>query len=94
MIWVTILAAGESKRMGRPKLLLSFGEKTIIETVVDNAVGSKVDEVLVVLGSNAEKMADKIKDLTVKTSVNPNFRQGMLSSSKPCVRSTPFTAAK
>ena len=80
MIWVIILAAGESRRMGRPKLLLPFGQKTIIETVVDNAVQSKADGVLVVLGSNAENMAEKIRDLPVKTSVNPEFRQGMLSS--------------
>ena len=90
MIWAIILAAGESRRMGKPKLLLPFGERTIIETVVNNAIQSKADEVLVVLGSNAEKMAEKIKSSFlekslskkryVKTSVNPNFRQGMLSS--------------
>lgn len=80
MIWAIILAAGESKRMGKPKLLLPFGEKTIIETVVNNAIQSKADEVLVVLGSNAEKMAEKIRDFPVKISVNPNFCQGMLSS--------------
>jgi len=80
MIWAIILAAGESRRMGKPKLLLPFGERTIIETVVSNAIQSKADEVLVVLGSDAEKMAEKIKNLPVKTSINPNFRQGMLSS--------------
>jgi molybdenum cofactor cytidylyltransferase len=66
--------------MGRQKLLLSFGEKTIIETVVYNAVRSELAEILVVLGSNAEKIGEKIKDLPVKISVNPNFRRGMLSS--------------
>lgn len=80
MVWAIILAAGESKRMGKPKLLLPFGNKTIIETVVDNAIQSKVDEVLVVLGSNAEKIGEKIRDLPAKTSINPNFTQGMLSS--------------
>ena len=80
MIWTIILAAGESRRMGRPKLLLPFGERTMIETVVNNAVQSKADEVLVILGSNAEKIAERIEDYSVKTSVNPDFRQGMLSS--------------
>jgi len=80
MICAIILAAGESRRMGKPKLLLPFGEKTIIETIVNNAVQSKVDEVLVVLGSDAEKIAEKIKNSPVKISVNSNFRQGMLSS--------------
>jgi len=80
MIRAIVLAAGESRRMGRPKLTLPFGEKTMIETVVDNAVQSKVDGVLVVLGSGAEKIAEKIKGYPVKTTVNPEFRQGMLSS--------------
>ena len=80
MIRVIILAAGESRRMGRPKLILPFGEKTMIEIVVDNAIQSKADEVLVVLGSGAEKIAEKIRDYPVKTTVNPEFRQGMLSS--------------
>lgn len=66
--------------MGKPKLILPFGEKTIIETVVNNAVQSKVDEVLVVLGSNAEKIAEKIQNLPARTTVNPDFHQGMLSS--------------
>ena len=80
MIRAIILAAGESRRMGRPKLLLPFGGKTIIETVVDNAVGSKTDGVLVVLGSNAEKIAEKVRGYSVETTVNPEFHQGMLSS--------------
>ena len=80
MIWAIILAAGESKRMGRPKLLLPFGENTVIETVVNNAIQSEADEVLVVLGYSAEKIAEKIKNLPVRISVNPDFCQGMLSS--------------
>ena len=80
MIWAIILAAGESKRMGKPKLLLPFGNSTIIETIVNNATESKADEVLVVLGSGAENIAEKIRGFPAKTSINPNFRQGMLSS--------------
>ena len=35
MIWAVVLAAGESRRMGRPKMLLPYGEKTILESLVD-----------------------------------------------------------
>jgi molybdenum cofactor cytidylyltransferase len=80
MIWGIILAAGESKRMGWPKLLLPFGEKTVIETVIENSIVSKVEEILVVLGSDAEKITEKIKDYPVQISVNSHFREGMLSS--------------
>jgi len=79
-IGAMILAAGESKRMGEPKLLLPFGQKTIIETVIDNVIESKVDEILVVLGSSAEKIEDKIKDFPLRITVNPHYKEGMLSS--------------
>ena len=75
-----ILAAGESKRMGKPKLLLPFGEKTIIETIVATVVSSKVEKTLVVLGSEREKIEQKIKNYSLKIAFNPNFRSGMLSS--------------
>jgi len=79
-IGAMILAAGESRRMGEPKLLLLFGERTIIEAVVSSVIHSKVDEVLVVLGSSAEKIEEKIKDFSLRITVNPDYKQGMLSS--------------
>lgn len=92
MIWAIILAAGESRRMGKPKLLLPFGEKTIIETVIQNAILSKVDEVLVVLGSSQDKIEQKIKKLPIKIIVNPHFSKGMLSSIQCGIQSIPKNA--
>ncbi|HDZ25983.1 hypothetical protein LCGC14_0530060 [marine sediment metagenome] len=80
MIWAMILAAGESKRMGKPKLLLPFGEKTMIETIVETVVSSKVEQTLVILGSDREKTEEKIKNYPVKIVYNRDFRSGMLSS--------------
>ncbi|MFQ6109975.1 MAG: NTP transferase domain-containing protein, partial [Candidatus Aminicenantales bacterium] len=51
MIGAIILAAGESRRMGKPKLLLRLGGGTIIEAVIRSLLRSKADEVLVVLGA-------------------------------------------
>jgi len=50
-IWAIILAAGESKRMKVPKMLLPFHGKTMIEKVVENVAGSEVFRTLVVVGS-------------------------------------------
>ena len=80
MIWAIILAAGESKRMGRPKMLLPLGEKTIVETVVGTALGSSVDRVLVVLGAERKRISPLLKPFPVATVYNPDFRTGMLSS--------------
>lgn len=89
MIWAMILAAGESRRMGQPKLLLPFREKTIIETVVESVVSSKVDNTLVVLGPERKKIEEKLKDFPVKIAFNPDFRSGMLSSVRCGIRTLP-----
>jgi molybdenum cofactor cytidylyltransferase len=80
MIWAMILAAGESKRMGKPKLLLPFGDKTIIEIVVGIVVSSRVEKTLVILGSDREKIEEKIKNFPVEVVYNRDWRSGMLSS--------------
>jgi molybdenum cofactor cytidylyltransferase len=80
MIWAVVLAAGESRRMGEPKLLLPYGEKTMIEAVIRQTLASRVDGTLVVLGSEWRKIRRIIKIYGVQTAVNPRFREGMLSS--------------
>ena len=80
MIESLILAAGLSKRMGEQKLLLPFGDKTIIEAVIDSAAGSKANRILVVLGSDREKIEKQIESAPVRTVYNPCYKEGMLSS--------------
>ncbi|MGD9722477.1 MAG: NTP transferase domain-containing protein [Pirellulales bacterium] len=50
-------AAGRSQRMGQPKLLLPWRERTIVEHVVSTWVGSRVDGVVVVVHPNDEQIA-------------------------------------
>jgi len=80
VIWAVVLAAGESRRMGRPKLLLPYGKETIIETVVRTAVASSVDRTLVVLGAQREDIEEKIRDFAVKRVLNREYQKGMFSS--------------
>ena len=77
-----VLAAGESRRMGRPKQLLPFGERTILERVVDTLLTAGVGEVIVVLGHLADRVGAVLGDRPVKAVVNEAYRQGMLSSIK------------
>ena len=51
-----VLAAGKSKRMGKPKLLLPLGQGTILEQTIDNFLNSKVNEVIVVVGYRAKEV--------------------------------------
>jgi molybdenum cofactor cytidylyltransferase len=80
MISAVILAAGKSDRMGAAKLLLPYGRTTIIETVIERVVSSKVDRTAVVLGSHWRTLKELIKKYPVLTAVNLRFKQGMLSS--------------
>ena len=77
-----VLAAGESRRMGQPKQLLPFGERTILERVVDTLLTAGVGEVVVVLGHLADRVRAVLGDRPVRAVVNAEYRQGMLSSVK------------
>jgi molybdenum cofactor cytidylyltransferase len=79
-VWAIVLAAGASTRMKKQKLLLPFNGKTIIETVIQNIMPVLGKNILVVLGSHREKISEQINKLPVKTCVNENFTEGMLSS--------------
>ena len=80
MVSVILLAAGESKRLRMPKLLLPFGKSTILEQTIDNLLNSRVDEVIVVLGYRAEEMMRKLANRPVKIAINPIYHQGMSTS--------------
>ncbi len=47
--YAVIPAAGKSRRMGRPKLLLPWGERTVIETVLAAWRASRTNQIVVVL---------------------------------------------
>jgi len=75
-----ILAAGESKRMGRPKQLLSFGSSTILEHVVENLLRSKIDELILVLGHESGPIKARFEGAPLRVVLNPEYRQGMSTS--------------
>lgn len=88
-IWALILAAGESKRMGFPKMLLDFGGITMLERVIENVKGSDVDQIMVVLGAEHEKLKIIMRNLMVSFCYNEKFADGMLSSVKCGFNSIP-----
>jgi len=81
-IWAIILAGGESKRMGSPKMLLPYCGATIIETVIQNIASSSVKKTLVVLGSDSDDILQVISKYPVMHSFNADYKTGMLSSVK------------
>jgi molybdenum cofactor cytidylyltransferase len=88
-IWSIILAAGESKRMGSPKMLMALNGSTILENVIQHVAGSDSDGILVVLGAYLKDISAVVSRYSVLQCNNENFREGMLSSVKCGFRNLP-----
>lgn len=77
-----LLAAGQSKRLKGPKLLLPLRNSTILETSIENLLSSKVDELILVLGHKAEEKRKRIDSSRIKIVLNPAYKYGISSSLK------------
>jgi molybdenum cofactor cytidylyltransferase len=78
-IGVILLAGGASKRLGRPKQLLTVGNETLLQRGIRTAHASNASPVIAVLGANADEMKDKMLADTIVV-VNENWSEGMASS--------------
>jgi len=83
MLSLIVLAAGKSTRMrGRNKLLIKIEGKPMIRRVAETALESKVDEVIVVLGWEAQKIREVLADLPCRFVLNKDYEHGQSSSVK------------
>ena len=77
---IIILAAGESKRMGSPKQLLSFDGSTLLARVAKTACESMTHPVIAVLGAHAEKIRPTLNIPGITVVNNEDWQEGMASS--------------
>ena len=75
-----ILAAGESRRLGRPKQLLDFRGKPLLQHAIDNVRASGLGEILLVLGANRDRIEPALDSTGVRLIVNPDFAKGQSTS--------------
>lgn len=81
MIAGIVLAAGTSSRLGRPKQLLVHRGRPLVQHAVDAAVGAGLDEVVVVLGHEAETVQDALElPPGGRVVVNPDYANGQSTS--------------
>ncbi len=80
MISAILLAAGESKRMGRPKQLLEWQGKSLLHHSVEALINSAADEIILVLGHEARRIRASLPALSIKIVINPDYKRGMASS--------------
>jgi molybdenum cofactor cytidylyltransferase len=75
-----VLAAGGSKRMGRPKQLLPYGPATLLDHVLGAARGCGFDQLLCVLGGDADAVRAGVDLHGVTVVENRQFGEGCSSS--------------
>ena len=76
-IAIVILAAGSSSRMGQPKQLLKWKNKSFILRSVETALSLAPERTLVVLGSEQERIREEIEDSQVHMVFNEEWEAGM-----------------
>ncbi|MEX2143224.1 MAG: selenium cofactor biosynthesis protein YqeC, partial [Anaerolineales bacterium] len=87
-----LLAAGSSLRLGRPKQLLDWKGTPFVRQVAATALAAGLNPVVVVTGSEAEKVEAALTGLDVHIQRNPDWAQGQSSSVKAGLAALPENA--
>jgi molybdenum cofactor cytidylyltransferase len=80
MITALILAAGQSRRMRQPKMLLPWGETTVLGKVIATFKEADVSDILVVTGGDRELVEASVRN-SARTIFNPDYAAGEMLSS-------------
>ena len=97
-IATVILAAGESRRLGRPKALLSWKDQTLLEYILSQADGLPSAGTFVVLGAHAGEIQAACDLSQARVVLNEHWREGLSSSLRSALHvmaedSVPYDAA-
>jgi len=84
MISAIILAAGQSKRMGQPKMLLPWGKVTVIEHVIATFLNAGIEDVLIVTGAAHDLVEKATRQYPVQRIYNSGYTTGEMLSSLQC----------
>lgn len=89
-IGAVVLAAGQSRRMGRPKMVLPWGSTTVLGQVVHTLYSADVDPIVVVTGGAEDQVVPMLRGLPVITVDNPFYMQSeMLLSLQSGLKAMP-----
>lgn len=83
-IAAVVLAAGVSRRMGRPKMVLPWGETTVIGRVVEVLAQSDISEIIVVTGGHRTLVEAALVDYPAQCVYNPRYAEDDMVSSLKC----------
>ncbi len=87
-----VLAAGNSTRMRRNKLLLELDGEPVIRRAVGRAIDAGLSPVIVVLGFEADRVREALSGLTYHEVINAEFEAGINSSVRLGIGAVPDQA--
>src|SRR4029077_11459354 len=93
MVSAVILAAGASTRMGQPKLVLLLGDEPLVRRTLRQICDAGFDDVLVIVGSEQEKVREALEGLPIRHALNSQYETGMGSSFRTAVEHLDDSAA-
>jgi molybdenum cofactor cytidylyltransferase len=76
-----ILAAGESRRMGAPKMVLPWGQRTVIGQVVSVIQEAGLHEIIMVIGGAETAVRETLQGEAVQVVPNERYATGEMLSS-------------
>ena len=89
-IAILVLAAGQSRRMGKTnKLLVSVDGKPLVRHTVEAALASKAADTLVVTGHEREAVEAVLEGAAVRITFNPDYARGLSTSLKAGIDALP-----
>ncbi len=74
---IIILAAGNSSRMGEPKQLMMYNNKTFLQHIIGEAINALLDPVICVTGYQSDLISESISDLEATVVYNERWSEGM-----------------
>lgn len=80
-VGAVVLAAGLSKRMGKPKMVLPWGKQTVIEKVVSTLLSAEVSEIVVVTGATHDEIKSALSKRPAQIVFNPNYADNIMINS-------------
>lgn len=75
-----VLAAGGSRRLGRPKQLLELDGRPLATHAASRALDSRCDEVIVVTGADGQAVEQALDGYAVRVVRNPRWEEGQGTS--------------